>query len=438
MKELVGFFIAILLGALIGLQREREQHRTKIIRFAGFRTFVLISLLGSIIAYFSINIFNNFSLVIVGLSGIFILALSSYIVTYFKYKDTTATTEISSVLVFILGVMCVSGFLKEAVVIGIIVMALLTFRESLHHFAERINQKELTAIVNFAILSLVIFPFLPNKNYSLLDIPLLRDILLSFNISRDFLMNLNVFNPHLIWFVIILVAGIGLGGYILVKFFGTKKGYYLTGLVGGVASSTAVNFSMSKESKQKKKYIKILVLTAIIATSVSFIRVFAEVCIINSGLAGRLILPLGLMGLSGFLISAVLLFGKKQTTNIKDIEVKQPFAIKPAIKFGLFFGLILFVSKIALILAGSKGVYFASVLSGLADVDVIVLTMSSLSKIGEISSQIAITSIILAVSANVLAKSGIAWIFGYKKYAVYISLISLLILLVGLSFVFIF
>jgi len=126
--------------------------------------------------------------------------------------------------------------------------------------------------------------------------------------------------------------------------------------------------------------------------------------------------------------------GKKE--NKKEMKLNQPFALVPAIKFGFFFLFIIFLSKLLQILVGSTGLYLASIISGFADVDAITLTMSSLSKMGDITNQVAVISIVLAAASNTLIKGGMAWYLGERKFALHVLIIFFLILLFGLGAVF--
>lgn len=435
--EIVNFIVAILLGALIGLQREYAQQKTQVRKFAGIRTFTLIALLGALLGYLAVNKFDSYLIVIVGFAAVVLIALASYIVTYMRYKDTTATTELASILTYVLGVMCTTELLAHAVIFGIIIAVFLTFKTSMHKFAHNIKRMELFAIVEFALISLVILPLLPKKEFSPLDVPVLKDVLLSMKIPQEVLAQLNVFNPYNIWLMVILVAGISFLGYILVKFIGARKGYGLIGLVGGLVSSTAVTLTMAAESKKHKRIVNPFVLAVVVASATSFIRILIEVIVVNKELIGLVIIPVALMGLAGYAIALVLyLKEKKAKTKAKEIELKQPFNIKTALKFGVLFGLVLFIARLAQITIGPAGMYLASVLSGLADVDAITLTMASLSKLGEVGSEVAVISIVLAASSNTLAKAGMAWLFGEKKFARNILLISLAILAFGLGSVF--
>jgi uncharacterized membrane protein (DUF4010 family) len=320
-----------------------------------------------------------------------------------------------------------------ASVLGIIIAALLTFREKLHLFAKNMKREELFAMVTFALISLVILPFLPHKNFSPIDVPILRDVLIATPLNPAILSQLNVFNFYNIWLMVILVAGISFLGYILVKILGAKKGYGLTGFVGGLVSSTAVTLSMSKESKEHRKFTIPFVIAVVVASSTTFIRIILEVLIVNSALLNSIILPMGIMAITGYLIALGLWFKKSKTKKVKEIKFKQPFALGPAIKFGLFFALIIFVARIAQLVAGKVGLYFTGILSGLADVDAITLTMASLSASGDVASKVAVTTIILAAASNTLVKAGITWFWGEKRFAKYILIIFAMILAFGLG-----
>ncbi len=429
--EVFNFVVAIFLGALIGLQREYTQQKEHLKKFAGFRTFILITFFGAILGYLGGDV--NSLLVIIGFAGIFLLTLISYVLTYIHDNITSATTEVSAIMSYILGVMCVTGYVQLAVIFGILIAAFLTFKERLHKIAKKMKGKELYAVVKFALISLVVLPILPNKNYSPLDIPGFGDLLLGLNINPNVLMQLNVFNPYHIWLMVVFIAAINFLGYFLVKMIGSKKGYGVLGFVGGLVSSTAVTLSMAGESKKQKSFSP-FILATVIAASVMFVRIIFEVAVVNSSLLGILFLPMISMAVAGLSIAFIFYKRKKDTKKkAKEIEIEQPFALKPALKFGLFFLLVLFVSKLTQLIFGHVGIYATSVLSGLADVDAITLSMASLSKAGEVSNFVATTAIILATASNTLVKAGMAYFLGDKKFGKIILGIFLLILLAGLG-----
>lgn len=427
--EIWNFIVAIFLGALIGLQREYDQQHIHLKKFAGFRTFILITFLGAILGYLGKD--YNSILVIVGFIAVILMSFSSYILTYLKLKFTSATTEIAAIMSYVIGVMCTTGYAQLAVIFGILIVTFLAFKTRFHNFAKKLQEKEIFGVVKFALISLVVLPILPNKNFTPLDIPGVGNLLLGLGISESILSQIDVFNLYHIWLIIIFVAGISFLGYFLVKLVGSKKGYGLLGFVGGIISSTAVTISMADESKNNKKNLSPFILATVVATGVMFIRVIFEVSVINPYLLKILFIPMILMALTSFLLAFIFSKRKKDNKKIKEVEFKQPFALKPALKFGLFFALILLVSKVAQIMFGSVGIYVTSILSGLADVDAIVLSMSSLSKSGGVSDFVATTAITLSVMSNTLIKGAMAYFLGNKKFGKIILGLFVLILLVG-------
>jgi uncharacterized membrane protein (DUF4010 family) len=429
--EVFNFVVAIFVGALIGFQREFTQQKEHLKRFAGFRTFIIITLLGAVLGFLGKN-FDSLA-VIIGFIWVIILVLVSYILTYIKDKTTSIMTEIAAVFSYILGVMCTIGYVELAVIFGIILAAFLAFKDKFHRLAKKIKGNELIAVIEFALISFVVLPLLPNRNYSPMDVPGLGNVLVSFGLNSNFLYSLDVFNFYKIWLMVILVAGISFLGYFLSKILGSKKSYGILGFVGGLVSSTAVTLSMAGESKKKEKLLAPFVLATVIAASVMFIRIIFEVAIVNSSLLGSLIFPLGVMALVGF--GAAFLFYKKSGKSKKpseEVNFEQPFALKPALKFGGFFLLVILVSRIAQLLFGEVGIYVTSALSGLADVDAITLSVSNLSKAGSISNFVATTSIFIAMVSNTLVKAGLAMMLGNKKYGRIVLGCFLVILLIGL------
>lgn len=434
MQEAINILIAILLGVLIGLQREFTQQHNNTKLFAGIRTFILISLLGAVLGYLTQD-FNS-TWVMAGFAFTILIALVAYFAITRKQTGADGTTQVAFILTYILGAMTTTGNMQLAVVLAIIIASFLTFKEKLHTLAKKIDATELVAMVEFALIAFVILPFLPNTNYSPADIPGVAQIFMSLGITPQFLSQLNVLNPYNIWLMVIFIAGINLAGYFLVKLFGQKKGYELTGLVGGLISSTAVTVSMSEESK-KKKNINPLLIATILASAVMFIRVIFEVAILNYTILPALIIPLGSMVLASVVIASAFHRKRDKKKKVEEkVETSQPFALLPALKFGAFFAIILLLSKLTQLLFGKAGIYATAILSGLADVDAITLTMSNLSATGTVSVTTAITAIILAVASNTLVKAGIAYWLGTKNFGTKVTLTFALILAIGLAILF--
>jgi len=381
----LNFLVAIALGALIGLEREYAQMKRKFKTYAGIRTFTFIALLGALGAYFA-QLVSVWILIIL---LVFVAALT--LISYFAHtKKIGATTEVASLLVFLLGALPMYGFADIAVALGILLALLLYLRLTLHKFTKKINSQELYSTLKFAIIAFVILPFLPNKAYG----------------------PLGGFNPYLIWLMVVFVTGITFAGYILVKLLG-RKGLGLTGILGGLVSSTAVAQSMSSLSKRVKDY-NPLVLAIVASNSIMFLRVMFEVFIINRSFFFDILLPMGVLAIVGIAISVILWFEHKKTT--KPVQFSSPFRLFPALQFAFLFGLVLFFSKLAATYSSSTGIYLTSFFSGFVDMDAITISMASLAG-DQISTNLATQAIMIAALTNTMVKAGIAYVFGAKKFA---------------------
>ena len=406
------FLAALALGALIGLEREYARYKKRGHDYAGIRTFPLIALFGALSAYlgdlFSVHI----------LIGGIILTGLLIIVAYFVMNKkgvahyTGATSEMAGFLAFFIGVLCYHGQLTFAAFLTITIAIILYARSILHTFAEKISSKEMSSTLKFAVVAFVILPFLPNQGYGPLEI----------------------FNPFVIWLMVVFISGISFVGYIAMKWFG-ERGVTLAGILGGLVSSTAVTMSFSARSKREKKAYKALALGVILANGIMFIRILIEVFVLNSELFVRMLLPMITLALITAIFSY---FIWKKAKDIKGkIHLGSPFTLGPALKFGIFFAVILALVKIADVYLSSRGVYLVSFISGFADVDAITVSLSQLAK-GSLSLETARNGIVLAALTNVAVKGGIAWWFGGKQFGRIVLGLFISLIIVGLLLMFFF
>lgn len=413
------FLIALLLGAAIGLEREYQHQREKRQDFAGFRTFILIAIFGALVGFASEQLGVDSLLIVISLAAFVLLVSAAYVIVSLKSKRIGATTEFSAIITFLLGILVLKGHVILSVIIAIVVATLLAYKPQMHRFARKIEAEEMYATLKFALITLVVLPILPNKGYSLLNIPVLNEIIISFPSTAMLLQQIDVLNPFKIWLMVVFIAGISFVGYVLIKTIGAKAGLGLTGLIGGLISSTAVTSSMAIESKKVKRLKNAFVFGTIIASCTMYFRVLFEVLVLNKSLLKYLIIPLGLMALIGFTYCGYIYLQKPKHVkkrHKKKIEFASPFALSPALKFGLFFGFVLFIAKLFQVLFGDTGLYIASLLSGLADVDAITITMATLAGSGDITQVAAVSAITIAVCSNTVVKGGIAYLFGAKEF----------------------
>jgi uncharacterized membrane protein (DUF4010 family) len=221
-----------------------------------------------------------------------------------------------------------------------------------------------------------------------------------------------VLNPRKIGLMIVLVAGVSFAGYVASRVTGNRRGLLVTGLLGGLASSTAVTLTFSGRAKESPSLVSLCAIAIMAACSTMFLRMLVIVAAVDRPLLPMLALPLGAMAVAGF-ASAALLYrsASKHVENGKEVPLQNPFALAQAIKFGLIYAAVSFVAKAAQIYLGSKGVLASSVLAGLTDVDAIMLSLMDLHKEG-MSAETAATGIALAATTNTLVKAGMALVLG--------------------------
>ncbi|MCG6913020.1 MgtC/SapB family protein [bacterium BMS3Abin03] len=386
--------IAILIGILIGLEREHSRSKASKI-FAGIRTYPLLSMLGFSAALVA-------SITNVWLYGIIFIGYSALITTSYissaREGRLGGTSEASALLVFILGSLVYWNMILVAAAIAVFTILFLSLKIQLHSFVGKINSEDILAIVKLAIITIIILPLLPNQTID----------------------PLNIFNPRTIWLMVIFVSGIGFVGYILVKYVGKDKGIGLTGFLGGMVSSTAVTFSMSKKSKESEMLAGNYAVGVLLASSVMYLRIFIIVVFLELKLAMHAWLPLIIFGITGLLISY--LFKKKIPSPINEVfELKNPLELRFALLFGLIFGIVIVVSKAAQLYLGTEALYGVSAIAGITSVDAIVLSVIHLLPVS-INISTAVAAIIIATAANNIVKIVISLYWGSKEFMKFVSI----------------
>jgi uncharacterized membrane protein (DUF4010 family) len=302
------------------------------------------------------------------------------------------TTEVTALLAFIVGALCGWGKVAVASVATVVCLLLLTLKDFLHSLARRVELADVEATLKFAVISLIILPLLPNETFGPPPI--------------------DVINPYKIWLMVVLIAGLNFLGYLLVKVLGAEHGFVLTGILGGLVSSTAVTLSFSQRSRNEPAMSSAFVVAIVVAWTIMFIRVVVMVGVVNRVLAASLALALGSMTAAGLLVSLVLWRRSRSRETGVVTAGANPFELSEAIRFGLMFGIVTVVAKAAEAYFGATGLYLAGAVAGLTDVDAISLSMANLATGSPQSAKIAAYTIVIAVISNTVVKTGIAAFMG--------------------------
>ncbi len=385
---LIRMLITVGIGLVIGLEREFATANNKEI-FAGLRTLSVVALLGFTCALLNFIIHPWFF--IFGLLSVVLLVAIFYWVSANK-GDIGSTSEFTTIFTYLLGGLILLGNIEISLALTVVIVVLLSLKGKFQFIVGQITQEEIYAFVRYVVIALLILPFLPNEIFGYFQ----------------------VLNPREIGWIIVLVSGIQFLGYILSKYLGSKKGIILTGIFGGLVSSTIVTWTFSKKSKENPSYSDSYALAIFSAATVMVIRVVVLVYIFNKSMLSNLLLPLFLVFFTA--VTVTFIFFKKQQTNKsfkEKIKLGNPLSIKDAVFFGFLYSGILLLVSYASSKYGSAGIYISSAISALTDIDAIAI---SVSKLGGTSIELltAQNAILLATLSNTVVKIGIALWEGSK------------------------
>lgn len=404
--DIYPFAISLLIGALIGTERQRRIAEEKTRGVAGLRTFTLIALLGTLSAVLSDHYGQMFA--VVALGSFTIVVGIGYVASAAPQGRLDFTAAVAAVVTFSLGML--ASFKENtllAVSLAIITTWILATRTITHRYVEALSETDLLDTLKMGIIAIVIYPLLPDQP---LD-------------------PLGVLNPRQIWLFIVLVSLIGYSGYVLIRILGPERGLSLTGVLGGLVSSTAVTTAMASEVKENREIMPSAVFATTIASCTMFPRILFIALVVNKDL----FLPLlpHLLGMTAIGIALAYVRLKNNKPVERKVEVRDPFRIIPALKFGAFFAFVLLASKLAGMYFGNAGTYAASIMAGLADVDAITLSMATLAK-STIAQNIAVVSITLAAITNTIVKLFIAYILGSRDFGNNVAVVFIPMVIAGI------
>jgi uncharacterized membrane protein (DUF4010 family) len=395
--------IALGLGLLVGLQRESAASR-----LAGLRTFPLVTMFGAICAMLA-TAFGG------GVVAAGMIALAALIFTG-KYVETRAgepapglTTEIALLLMFGVGAYLIIGYRAVAIAVGGGAAVLLHFKGQMHQAVARLSDSDLKAIMQFALISLVILPVLPNRAYG----------------------PYAVLNPRNIWFMVVLIVGLSLSGYIVYKFFGERAGLLLGGALGGLISSTATTVSYSRRTAHDPESSRAAAIIILIASASVFARVILEIATVAPSFLAAAIWPLAALMAVMAVFAGAMWFWRRGETAVMPAQ-DNPSELKSALLFGLLYAFILLAVAFARDRYGSGGLYLVAGLSGLTDVDAITLSTSQMVKLDRISADDGWRVIVLATLSNLVFKALTIAALGHRRLLARVGVGFALVLVAGI------
>lgn len=408
------FLVALLIGALVGIEREKRKHAAPGRTLGGIRTHILLALVGGASAWLAREIDMPWVLVVT-LAAVAAVGVASYVRRSSRGPQDDSpgiTSEIAAIAVFLLGAMVVLGNEALAVALAITVSAVLAFKQPLHGFVQRIGVDDLLAGIKLLIASFIVLPLVPDATVD----------------------PWQAINPYQLWLLVVLISALSLVGYVAMRWLGPTRGTAVTGIAGGLLSSTAATLGFARNSRAGAPGARGDAASAgiLLAWLVMFLRVVIVAAIVGPRLLQAAWPPLAAMalvtaGLAAHHYRAGI--GLAGAGGEPGLEAKNPFNLAAAVRFGALFAGVLLAVKIAQQHLPGLGLYVVSALAGSMDVDAITLSLASDAGAGDLRP--AALALVMAVLANTAVKCAMVLVLGAGPVRRHVAVASALIAAAG-------
>lgn len=382
------YAVALMLGLLMGLERERSPAAK-----AGLRTFALTALFGVLAAHLATTLGTPW------LIGAGLLTVGGIIVTAYLRApqepdgDPGTTTMAALVLCYGLGVLVWHEEFQLAVMLAIVATTLLYFKPELRGMSQKLSRRDLLSMLQFAVLALIILPLLPNENYG----------------------PYGALNPYQIWWMVVLIAGVSLAGYAALRLVGQERGAAMLGVLGGLVSSTATTLSFTRHARANEAMVPVAVTVIVLANLVVLVRLGVLTAIVAPEVLTAL-LPILLGGLiAGGLAAAYGVRRLRPQGELPELAMGNPTELRTALGFGLLYAVVLLAAAWLTDRLGALGTYAVALVSGLTDVDAITLSSLRLYRLDKLPETTLANVIMLAILSNLVFKSVLTLAIGGQR-----------------------
>jgi uncharacterized membrane protein (DUF4010 family) len=390
---LLSLGVALAAGFLVGIEREQGGDST----FAGARTFPLFALAGAVGM-----LLGPIALAVLGVAIGGLVAVA-YFRQSVREERLGMSTEVAALVSFALGALCTARDLGLDVRDRLLLvaagatatLALLTFKRPLHRVVGKLNEGEIFATTKLLILAVIVLPLLPDRAMG----------------------PWNAVNPRSVGILALLISAINFAGYAAIRIFGARRGLGLTGLLGGLVSSTAVTLSFAGRARSHRELTDACAVAIVLASATMFPRVAVEIAAVSPALAARAAWPLVAAGLVAFAGGAFMYWRVSRraadgSSAPAELDLGNPFSVWSALKFALLFVSILLLTHGAAHYFADAGMYASAAVAGLADVDAISLSIARLHRESSVGEEAALRGILLATTSNTLTKIALASVLG--------------------------
>lgn len=385
LSALPRYIAALAIGLLMGLERERNPAAK-----AGLRTFALTALLGVLAAHLATELGVPW-LIVAGLALVGAMMIAAYLRSPAQPDGDPGTTTVAALMLcYGLGVLVWHAQIQLAVMLGIGATMLLYFKPELRGISQHMSRRDLLSVLQFAVLSLIILPLLPNRDYG----------------------PYGALNPYQIWWMVVLISGVGLAGYAALRIVGQRRGSVVLGVLGGLVSSTATTLAFSRHARASAARLPVAVVVIVLANLMVLVRLGVLAAVLAPSVLPAL-LPVLAGGLATGVVGAVYgVIRLHPQRELPTLEMGNPTELRTALGFGLIYATVLLAAAWLADWLGNHGLYAVAVVSGLADVAAITLSSLRLYNLDRMPVEVLVNVITLAVLANLVFKSVLALVIG--------------------------
>jgi len=407
----ISIVVAGCLGALVGLIRQWSDQTGAPggeVDFGGVRTYTFLAILGCVGAFLADKAGPAVLPVL--------LAAVAVHLTVLHIRSTGghpgSTTFAASLLTCLLGALVCWQQIQAAILVAATTAVLIGLKQTIHGWTRAFTISDIRATLQFLAITGVVLPLVPNRTYGPFD----------------------AFNPYSTWLMVVLISGLGFAGYIMMRLLGTQAGISVTGLVGGIASSTATTLAFSRRSKDEPALSSSFALAVVVACTVMLARILVVISVLNRSLALSLIGPFALMAIPGVGFSLWIWFFRRPTTNeVETPQLHNPLSFSIALKFALIYAVVSLLVKAATSLEWHGSLLPLSFISGLTDLDAIALLMANSQAASSVTMSIAAKGVVVAAVGNSLMKGGMAFVLGSPAYRRPVAVVLALTMIIGVA-----
>lgn len=389
--------VALAVGLLIGFEREYahrdepEKHR-----FAGARTFALTGLAGALSGLADAGLI----LPAAALIALALLTAVAYWSVARHEPGSGGTTEVALIVTFFLGLLAMRDMLLVSAIGGVATAIILAAKNRVERVAASLTAEEVHAALRFLAISVIVLPVLPDEGMGPYE----------------------ALNPRHIWLMVVFISGLSFLGYWLIRLVGQTRGVILTGLAGGLASSTATTLSLSRLAGEGAD-----ARTVAAGITASNLMMLIRVGLLVSATSHRILIEIApslIAGIAAGAVAAALMWRARSAGESSDarLDLGNPMELKPAFLFAAILAIVSLAAAYGADEFGDAGLVVVGLVSGLADVDAITLTAGAQAQAGGVDANAATLAVLAAVASNILVKAGMSWAIGGARIGAPVAL----------------